>query len=110
MSIEDCGTIDGLGISKVDGKAVLMISDHLDWEDERAHVNLLEQKIGRYLGFIKSGQLLEALPESTGRDVRIELIYQHSPIEVALLFLLAAQRQLESLGVEFTYARLPQGY
>lgn len=47
MSIEDSGSIDNLGISKGDGKAVLVISGHLNWEDEQTHFNLLETKIGR---------------------------------------------------------------
>jgi hypothetical protein len=110
MSIEDSGSIDNLGISKGDGKAVLVISDHLNWEDEKTHFNLLEKKIGKYLGFIKSGQLLEVLPDSKDKDVRIELIYQFQPSEMASRFLSAAKQQLQSMGVELTYKELPEGY
>jgi hypothetical protein len=110
MSIEDAGSIDGLGVSNVDGKVVLVISDHLDWVDERHHFDLLERKIGGYLGFIKSGQLLAAVPDSQDRDVRIELVHQFLPGETASLFLAAAERQLRTMGVELTYKELPEGY
>ncbi len=110
MSIEDAGSIDNLGISKVDGKAVLVISDHLNWEDEKYHFDLLEKKVGGYLGLIKSGQLFEVLPDSKGREVRIELIYQFQPSEMALRFLSTAKQQLQPMGVELTYKKLPEGY
>ncbi|WP_051711574.1 DUF6572 domain-containing protein [Andreprevotia chitinilytica] len=108
MTVEDSSLVDGLGISKRDGKGVLTIADHLDWQDESMHFALLEKKIGRYLSFIKSGQFLEVLPNSQGRAIRIELIYQHQPSEEASRFLGAAKKQLDAMGVEFAYSALPE--
>lgn len=110
MSIENAGSVDGLGISKNDGKAVLTISDHLSWENEKIHFDLLERKIGSYLNFIKSGQLFEVLPNSQDREVRIELIYQCPLSDMASTFLNAAKQQLQSMGVELTYEPLPENY
>jgi hypothetical protein len=110
MSVEDAGSIDNMGISKSDGKVVLAISDHLSWENEKSHFNLLEKKIGGYLEFVKSGQFVAVLPDSRNKDVRIELIYQFQPSEVASRFLSAAKQQLQSMGVELTYRALPEGY
>jgi hypothetical protein len=110
MSIEDAGSIDGLGISRVDGKVVLVISHHLDWADERHHLDLLERKIGGYLGLINSSQLLEAVPNSQNRAVRVELVHQFLPNETASLFLLAAKRRLRAVGVELVHKELPEGY
>ena len=45
MTIENINSVDGMGISKADGKAVLTIADHLDWSDEPHHFDLLEKKI-----------------------------------------------------------------
>jgi len=110
MSIENSGVIDSMGISKVDERAVLLISDHLDWADEASHFELFEQKISKYLDFIKSGQLLEALPRAKDRPIRIELVQQHKPTENALRFLNSAKQQLAEMGLEFTYHPLPAGY
>ena len=110
MSIEDSDVVDSIGMSKVDQNAVLLISDHLDWSDERNHFEMLEKKISKYLDFIKSGQLLESLPHTAGRSIRIELIQQYQPTENALRFLDAAKRQLASMDLEFTFHPLPSGY
>lgn len=110
MSIDRADVIDGLGISKGDGKAVLMISDHLPWNNQEAHLSLLERKIGAYLKFIASGQLVETLPSAQGKAFRIELVYEHVPTVGAGRFLTAARTQLQSNGVEFIAMSLPNGY
>lgn len=110
MSIERSDVVDGLGISRVDGKVVLTISDHLQWDELKEHFELLEEKIGAYLAFVKSGQLYEKLPAAHGRAVRIELVFEHAPNEAAATFLAAAKDQLRAVGVEFSAAALPEGY
>lgn len=110
MSIEEAAVVDHLAMSKVDEVAVLLISDHLDWADEASHFELFEQKISKYLDFIRSGQLLEVLPRAKDRPIRIELVQQYKPTENALRFLNAAQQQLAEMGLEFTFHPLPAGY
>lgn len=110
MTIENSNSVDGMGTSKSDGKVVLTIADHLDWSDEQRHFDLLERKIGTYLGFIKSGQLLEKMPAAQGRAVRIEVFYQYEPSFMGLRFLNAAKQQLQDMGVELAYGALPAKY
>jgi hypothetical protein len=110
MTVENLDSVDGMGISKADGKAVLTIADHLDWSDEQRHSKLLEKKIDAYLGFINSGQLQEALPVAKACAVRVEIIYQYEPNEAGSSFLRAAKRQLQDAGVELTYSALPSRY
>jgi hypothetical protein len=110
MSIEDATCVDGLGIGELDGYVVLLISDHLTWDDELSHFGLLEKKLGSYLGFIKSGQLIEKLPEAKGRPIRIELVHEHLPTENAHRFVGAATRQLRDIGVQLTIRALPDGF
>ncbi|UPG94310.1 DUF6572 domain-containing protein [Luteibacter aegosomatissinici] len=110
MAIDDPSSVDGLGISRADGKAILTIVDHLDWVSEPDHLRMIERKLGNYLGFIRSGQIYDALAESLYRHVRIELIHQFLPDDEGTRFLEAAKRQLSEIGVEFTYYALPGGY
>jgi hypothetical protein len=110
MSVSNSAVIDGLGISEGDGKAVLTISDHLSWQDSKTHFDLLERKIGAYLAFIQSGQIVDSLPTAEGKGVRIELIHEHAPNDAARRFISAAQQQLKTLGVEFVAKGLPDGY
>lgn len=59
MSILEKDKIDGMGKEK-DGKTlVLMISDHLGWDNEKDHLFLLQEKINMYLSFIENGQYTE---------------------------------------------------
>ena len=110
MSIEKSGVIDHVALSEKEQKAVLIISDHLDWEDEKDHIRLFEQKMSSYLDFIRSGQILEVLPEAKNLPVRIELVQQYKPTESALHLLNAAKQQLAEMGLEFTFHPLPTGY
>jgi hypothetical protein len=106
MTIERPDVVDGLGIDKISGEAVLLISDHLKWDDEEAHLAALEAKIGGYIDFIRSGQLLERLPASDGRRVRISLIHEHAPSSTALAVLDEVRQQLLGWGISFSHGSL----
>lgn len=110
MSIDKAGVIDHVAFSEKEQKAVLIISDHLDWEDENEHIRLFEQKISSYLTFIRSGQILESLPEAENLPIRIELVQQYKPTDNAVHLLNSAKQQLAEMGLEFTYHPLPTGY
>jgi len=110
MTIENIEKVDGVGIDKKSGEVVLTISDHLTWIDDAAHFRLIEKKIGRYLDFVKTGQLIETLPEADKRQIRINVICQHQPTDSASKFLLAAQGQLKKMGIGFSFGSLPGGF
>lgn len=103
MTIEDSTVIDGMGLDPNTDMVVLLISDHLDWADER-HLTLFERKIGAYLEFIRSGQLTAQMPAATGKAILIGLYCQFEPSTQALRFLDAAKVQLRNEErVQFSY-------
>jgi hypothetical protein len=110
MSIENSEVIDGIGTSKDSGDVVLLISDHLTWDDEPGHFSMLERKIGKYVQFTMSPQLVVAVPDARARRVRIELVCQHRPTELAERFLVAAAEQLKGMDLGFSCRELPEGY
>ena len=110
MSLENAEVVDGAGLDKTTGDVILTISDHLTWEDEETHFRLIELKLGKYLDFIRSGQISESFPQATQAHTRIQLIYKYTPGDSGLSFLAAAQRQLASLGIAFSHCALPPGY
>lgn len=110
MTVENFEVIDGLGISKESGEVVLTISDHLPWDTASEHFEKLEGKIGRYLDFIRSGQLLESVPDAAKRQVRISVFCKHQPDDNTHNFLLAAGRQLAHDGVKLSFVELPDVY
>jgi hypothetical protein len=69
MTISQTRTIDWLGIEKETGHISLTLVDDLDWEQEQAHLVVLQEKLNTYLAFIESGELFERLAVDVGRDV-----------------------------------------
>lgn len=110
MTIEDTQTLDGAGIDEDTNETVLVISDHLSWQNEGEHFTLLEKKLSSYIDFVRSGQIYEVLPSSRGLPIRIRLIHEHAPTSSALAFLRAAQKQLAEIGFNFSHQSLPEGY
>lgn len=110
MTVENFELIDALGISKESGEVVLTISDHLPWGSPSEHFEILEGKIGRYLDFIQSGQLIESVPDAENRQVRISIFCKYQPNDHAHNFLIAAERQLAGVGVKLSFGEIPDGY
>jgi hypothetical protein len=110
MTIENTETVDGVGIAKDSGEVVLRISDHMEWKNEKLHFELIEKKVGTYLKFVRSGQLLEIIPDAKDRPIRIDIICQYQPTDLASQFLAAAKKQLTSLGIALSYGLLPEVY
>lgn len=110
MTIENPNTVDGLGISKLDGKVVMTISDHLDWNDLQAHIKILASKLEAYIAFSSSGDLEQTIIDARNREKRIELIHEYPPTPKAVEYLTSISDQLDSIGMEFTYSSLPPSY
>src|SRR5688572_26523145 len=110
MSIEQADKIDGMGVDTHNNELVLLISDHLSWEDEKAHVFSLENKLSGYIDYINSGQYLEPNPQFRGMSVRIKLVHKHSPTSSARTILQAVEVQLEAMSIRFSYEPLPSQY
>lgn len=110
MTVENFEVIDALGISKESGEVVLTISDHLTWENPSQHFEILEGKIGSYVDFIQSGQLLESVPDAVNQQVRICIFCKYQPSAHAHDFLTAAERQLADVGVKLSFGKLSDGY
>src|SRR5262245_60942829 len=78
MSIENVNVVDDVVVDKATDKAVLIVFDHLAWNDEE-HFILLHSKIDSYLGFIESGEILESYPDAQGRVFRIDVVCELAP-------------------------------
>ena len=108
MSVEQTDIIDGLGVA-ADGAVEMLISDHLEWDNER-HLEQLATKIEAYAGVIISGQLAEIYPAAEGRAVRIKLVWQHVPTAAAARVFETLEAQLRNVGIGFTQTALPSDY
>lgn len=73
MSVVSKDTIDGMGMTKDETGLVLLIGDHLGWEDERKHLRLLKDKISSYMDFLQSGQYKRICQVKSIRSYIIEV-------------------------------------
>ena len=108
MSVERVDVIDGVGI-RPDGLVEMLISDHLEWQDE-LHLQLLASKVEAYANVALSGQLVQVYPAAEGKQVCIRLVWQRVPNVGAENFFEAVREQLRSVGIEFTHGALPDRY
>ena len=110
MAVDQSDVVDFIGIDPDTGSVRLGITDHLGWtDDEREHARRLDDKLGPYLHFIRSGQLQRTYPDVDGRKVGIDLYLRYVPNLRALRFLDRAQDRVEAAGCEFSYSVLADG-
>jgi hypothetical protein len=82
MSIVEGDKIDMVLTDKKKTHAILVIADHLDWqEDEGEHLVLLQHKINAYIYFIESGQFEQSRPDLAGLPVIIQIAAKFPPSE-----------------------------
>ena len=86
MAVDNTRVVDAIGIEKEDREVILTIADQLDWEKEREHLNLLQDKINTYVSFIEGGELLEAYPDAKDRKAVINVIGKQEPTPDAIRF------------------------
>jgi hypothetical protein len=84
-----------------EGHGVLVIVDHLDWEefDEDDHLVLLQAKINTYLTFVETGQLLKARPDWKGLPIVVQVDAMCEPNKKALIFYRSAGKTVAEAGV-----------
>ena len=70
MTVEENDKIDSLAFNRQNGDVTLVISDHLDWnENEGEHLLALQAKLNTYLEFVESGQLYAKYPRAIGKRI-----------------------------------------
>ena len=91
-------------IATRDGEARLVVADHLDWEHELEHLQLLQDKLNAYLAFVENGDLRRSRPDLAGAAVSIHVVFQHEPTDHARRhFLDTAQAAVASAGLRLTW-------
>ena len=112
MTIDQTNVIDFAGIDPKTDKAILFISDHLEWEgDSTSHMFLLQEKINAYLAAIESGEVYELYPKAAGRAFVIRILGMHPLSDEAKRFFEKVKSFLVDAGfnIEFRHSpsRLP---
>ncbi|MEK4715663.1 MULTISPECIES: DUF6572 domain-containing protein [Sporosarcina] len=99
MSIIETDKIDATGISKDGNGLMLMLADHLDWDDELGHLALLQDKINAYLGFIESNQYSDIYPNIAFEYYVINVRFKYEATENCLKFFEGINTQLREYNI-----------
>lgn len=100
MSVLDFNKVDGIAQKKGEKSTVLMlISDHLDWEQEYDHLLVLQEKINHYLDFIQSGQAQRRFSDTIER-YEILLAFLHPITENCRKFIHVINQQLQGENIQ----------
>jgi hypothetical protein len=84
MSVEDIDKIDFVAVDRKTGDVQLVISDHLDWDqNEGEHLFVLQDKLDAYLTFVESGQLYAKFPRTRGEKIVIKVSGKYALSEEA---------------------------
>lgn len=77
--INELDKVDFMGLDEVDSsKLVLAVSDHLDWQFEKEHLLLLQEKLNNYVNFILNEEYKNTYKENIHR-FRILIFLQYQP-------------------------------
>jgi hypothetical protein len=110
MSVDQVDVIDVISVDKGTGKAVLTISDHLDWSDTFEHQIVLQKKFNAYLAFVESGEVFEQYPDAKGRQIVFEVVFMFKPDAEGNLFLGRARQVIESAGFALRHRLFAESY
>ena len=98
MSIIEKDMVDGIALSE-DKVIKLLLTDHLDWEEEYEHLLMLQDKINSYLAFCESGQYKEVYKDYEAESVVFEIHFLFEPTQNAYKFLGQIPAQIGELSV-----------
>ena len=80
MSVVESGVVDGIGLAENETMKML-ITDHLDWQDEYKHLLILQEKINAYIGFCESGQYKEIYTDTPIEHIIFEIHFMFEPTQ-----------------------------
>lgn len=103
MSALKTNQIDLIGTDHTKGVVVFTITDHLEWDDDIAHLKQLQEKLNTYIAYVESGDLVADYPESKDLKVHFEIVFKHDLPESAKNFLAKAKNFLKTIEINLDF-------
>jgi hypothetical protein len=96
--IEKISEVDAIGIDNQTGHVGLTISDNMGWNNTDEHLELLQEKLNRYLSFIESDEIYEAYPNAVGRNIDIHIYSKYKIPSEGMDFIIKAEEVIKKAG------------
>ena len=103
MSVLEAKAVDGIAMTNDDKGIVLLITDHLGWENEYQHLKILQKKINAYISFWETEQYKEIYTDKIISYGIIELRFIEKIPQSAIKYLQVVQKQVGKLGIRIKY-------
>lgn len=100
MAVDNASQIDAIANDKENACLVLLITDHLNWDNEFEHLKILQDKINAYVAFIESEQYDEIYPNADFKMAMIEIHFKYDITDNCQKFLQVVQDQLGRIGIK----------
>ncbi len=105
MTIEQTDGVDFVSIDHKSGDVFLLISDHLEWDEDGEHLLLLQEKINAYLRFIESVEIYDRFPQLKGKKIVINVANKFPFSEQADRFFKLASDVITKAGFRLQHGR-----
>lgn len=99
MSVVEKNKIDGIALSNSSNVLMLLISDHLDWENEYLHLVQLQNKINSYIDFLETEQYRDIYPGKKFSEFCIQIHFKYQPTENCNKFIKNVNSQISSNNI-----------
>ncbi len=101
-TILDAGVVDHIALHRPTGTVQIIACDHLPWDEEEEHLDLLDAKLSSYLDFVTSDQLAKTLLELFGevspRLVEVEVVAMYPLSAAGAAFISHARAAFREAG------------
>ena len=105
-TIEDVHKIDAINVDKETNDVILNIFDHLDWADEKKHIDTLKEKITNYIKFVESKEIESVFPDAKGKKIKICVVAKFSVTGNALKFIASITETVTNAGLSLDHSFL----
>jgi len=100
MTVEKINEVDGLAFDDKNNELILLITDHLEWDDETTHLNILQNKINSYLSFIENEQYKEIYPDCLIENYLLKIAFEYDVSQKCIDFLSYVANQIKPLNIK----------
>lgn len=97
MSITDADSVDIIAETN-DGEALLVITDHLDWENMNEHLTILQKKLNTYVFVLESGRIFEGREQLRGKKFILQIDCKYPPAPGAIDYINHVRPIVQSYG------------
>jgi len=99
MSVTDLDKVDAIGLTEEGKRLYMRITDHLGWDEELIHLEILQDKINAYVAYLEGGEWKSRYPEDL-EGATIEIVFLYEITDNCQKFLQVVQDQLGQECIE----------